>query len=95
MTRRLQFLAALAFATLSVSTAQAKAPADVADLVGARAPGAETAMQSRGYTNVKNNNWWNDGSKICVKVKVSQGKYASIAKVAASSCGQGGKSAAK
>lgn len=67
----------------------AKAPADIADLVGARAPGAESEMQGRGYTNVKNNTWWNNGSKTCVRVHVSQGKYAGITQVKAAACGHG------
>lgn len=65
----------------------AKAPGDIADLVGARAPGAESEMQARGYVDVKNNTWWNASSKICVRVHVSQGKYASITQVKASACG--------
>ena len=52
----------LAFTTVAL----AKPPADVADLVGARAPGAEIEMQNRGYVDVRNNNWWNDGTKTCV-----------------------------
>jgi len=71
----------------------AKAPADIADLVGARAPGAESEMQNRGYVDVKNNTWWNDGTKTCVRVHVSQGKYAAITQVKASACGQGGSTA--
>jgi hypothetical protein len=47
-------------------------------------------MTARGYADVKNNTWWNADSKICVRVHVSQGKYASITQVKASACGQGG-----
>ena len=35
------------------NAAHAQTPSDVADLVGARAAGAETAIQSRGYVFVK------------------------------------------
>ncbi|MDQ6435093.1 hypothetical protein RB623_13635 [Mesorhizobium sp. LHD-90] len=78
-------------ATLLALTALAlaKAPADIADLVGARAPGAESEMQNRGYTNVKNNTWWNAGSSTCVRVHVSQGKYSGITQVKPSACGHG------
>ncbi len=69
----------------------AKAPADIADLVGARAPGAESEMQNRGYVDVGGNNtWWNAATSVCVRVHVSQGKYAAISQIKASACGQRG-----
>ncbi|MDR7146373.1 hypothetical protein [Rhizobium sp. BE258] len=69
--------------------ASARSPLDIADLVGARAPGAESEMQARGYVDVGGNNtWWNAARKQCVKVRVSQGRYASISQLKASSCGQ-------
>ena len=78
-----------AAALLALTTiALAKAPADVADLVGSRAPGAESEMQNRGYANVKNNTWWNAGTNTCVRVHVSQGKYSGITQVKPSACGQ-------
>ncbi|MBL8575610.1 MAG: hypothetical protein JNK47_00160 [Mesorhizobium sp.] len=83
-------IALLALTTLAI----AKTPGDVADLVGARAPGAETEMQNRGYTNVKNNTWWNAGTNTCARVHVSQGKYAGITQVKPSACGQGSGAAA-
>lgn len=90
-------LTVIAVASLALTTlALAKTPADIADLVGARAPGAETEMQNRGYVDVKNNTWWNDGTKTCVRVHVSQGKYSAVTQVKPSACGQsnGGGSAA-
>jgi hypothetical protein len=78
--------AAALFALTTV--AAAKTPADVADLVGARAPGAESEMQNRGYSNVKNNTWWNADTKTCARVHVSQGKYSGITQVKPSACGQ-------
>jgi len=67
----------------------AKSPSDIADLVGARAAGAESEMQARGYVDVGGNNtWWNASKKQCVKVRVSQGRYSSISQLKASSCGQ-------
>src|SRR5690349_1943252 len=80
---------ALLLTLTGLSLAFAKAPADIADLVGSRAPGAESEMQARGYENVKNNTWWNGGTNTCVRVHVSQGKYSGITQVKPSACGQG------
>jgi hypothetical protein len=81
-------LAVFLLASMPLS-ALAKSPSDVADLVGARAAGAESEMQARGYVDVGGNNtWWNAGKNQCVKVRVSQGKYASISQLKASACGQ-------
>lgn len=77
-------IAVLAFTTFALATT----PADVADLVGARAPSAETEMQNRGYVDVKNNTWWNDGTKTCVRVHVSQGSYSAITQIKPSACGE-------
>ena len=81
-------IGAAAILPLFALAAQAKTPNDIQDLVGTRAPGAENMMQARGYVDVKNNTWWNADSKTCVRVHVSQGKYASITQVKASACGQ-------
>ncbi|MEI2296665.1 hypothetical protein [Ensifer sp. MJa1] len=82
----------IASASILLPTATlAKSPADIADLVGARAPGAESEMQSRGYVDVGGNNtWWNDGTKTCVRVHVSQGHYSAISQIKLSACGQAG-----
>lgn len=68
----------------------AKAPADIADLVGARAAGAESEMQARGYEDVGGNSWWNAATKTCVRVHVSQGHYSAISQIKAAACGQAG-----
>jgi hypothetical protein len=74
----------------------AKSPADISDLIGARAPGAESEMQARGYADVGGNNtWWNAATKVCVRVHVSQGKYGAISQIKQSACGQGGGSPAQ
>lgn len=75
---------------LSVLTvvAYAKAPDGVSDLVGARAAGAESQIQARGYENIKKNIWWNEETKTCVKVRVSNGRYASIDGLKAQDCGK-------
>ena len=85
---KLRILLAAALLPLGLTLAYAKAPADIADLVGARAPGAESEMQARGYVDVSNNTWWNAGTQTCVRVHVSQGHYSGITQVKASACGQ-------
>lgn len=75
----------------SVTLANAKSPVDIADLVGARAAGAETQMQARGYADVGGNNtWWNAATKTCVRVHVSQGHYSAISQIKAAACGEAG-----
>lgn len=81
----------LASSLVFAQGALAKSPSDIADLVGARAPGAESEMQARGYVDVGGNNtWWNAGTKVCVRVHVSQGKYSAISQIKAAACGQSG-----
>lgn len=88
---RLNPILLLAASLFSASAVHAKSPDDVADLVGARAPGAESEMQSRGYVDVGGNNtWWNADTKVCVRVHVSQGRYSAISQIKASACGQSG-----
>ena len=74
--------------TVLAAPAWAKAPADIADLVGARAAGAETEIQARGYDNYRNNIWWNPATRACVRIHVSNGRYASIDTLKPSDCGQ-------
>jgi hypothetical protein len=66
----------------------ADTPDDIVDLLGARAPGAETQMQARGYVDAQGNNvWWNQKTGICVKVHVSQGRYRTIDTASPLDCG--------
>jgi hypothetical protein len=66
----------------------ADTPDDIVDLLGARAPGAETQMQARGYVDVKGNNvWWNQQTGVCVRVHVSQGRYKTIDMLSPIDCG--------
>ncbi|WP_442579557.1 hypothetical protein ACSBOB_29375 [Mesorhizobium sp. ASY16-5R] len=81
------------FVAMLATPALANAPADIADLVGARAAGAESEIQARGYDNVNNNVWWNGATGTCVKVHVSNGKYSKIDTLKPSDCGQGGDAA--
>lgn len=99
MTRRI--IATLAAASMvggGIAPAYAKTPGSLSDLVGARAPGAESEMQNRGYKmeNFKGGGqyWWNGDSDTCVRVVVSQGRYSSVDKTDASDCGKGGGNAA-
>lgn len=73
---------------LSASPALADTPDDIVGLLGARAPGAETQMQARGYADIGGNNtWWNAGTGVCVKVHVSQGRYRTIDMLPDRNCG--------
>jgi hypothetical protein len=72
----------LAFASAAV----AQTPRELQGLVGARAAGAESAMKSRGYVNVRAERsgdrsytyWWNARSRTCVTIATMNGRYDSI-----------------
>ncbi|MEW9804826.1 hypothetical protein ABUE31_02350 [Mesorhizobium sp. ZMM04-5] len=69
--------------------ALADTPDDILDLLGARAAGAETQMQARGYAEAGSGNiWWNEKTGICVKVQVSQGRYKAIDMLPDRDCGR-------
>ena len=64
------------------------ASVDVSDLEGARAAGAESDMQSRGFRSVdgfqsgnngKGTVWWNSRTRQCLQMLVSDGRVDSIA----------------
>lgn len=88
-------IGAAAIATIAGS-AQAQTPADLRDLVGARAAGAETAIEARGYAFVrtqtgddrKYSTWWNARSRQCVTVATMDGRYAAITATPAPDCNQ-------
>ncbi len=71
---------------------------DLGDLVGARAAGAETQMEARGYRaaggstvrDMKFTFWWNERKRTCVSVSTVEGRYASIQAVPAGNCDTGG-----
>ncbi|ABQ66619.1 hypothetical protein Swit_0248 [Rhizorhabdus wittichii RW1] len=73
---------------------QAQSSEDVADLVGARAAGAETQMEARGYRATVSNTvrdqrftfWWNERKGRCVSVSTIDGRYASIDAVPPGNC---------
>ncbi len=80
---------------LGSASVAAKAPSDVADLVGARGAGGETELGNRGYTYVTMTKgvqyWWNAERKACVGIKVAEGRYKSITAAQASQCHQSAK----
>jgi len=93
MMRILKPIIAAAFALFALP-ALADTPDDIVDLLGARAPGAETQMQARGYADVNNNTWWNDKTGVCVKVHVSNGHYTGLDEVSDADCGKFGEAGA-
>lgn len=87
---------AVMLATTLATPGAAQAPAQVADLVGARGAGGETALQSRGYTFVRVQDgddrkwsyWWNASRRECISVVTMDGRYASITASPAPDCRQ-------
>lgn len=69
---------------------------DLRDLVGARAAGAEADLERRGYTHIDTHKdreaaygyWWSNDRRSCVRVTTRDGRYAALADVDASDCGQ-------
>ncbi len=72
------------------------------DLIGAKAAGGESDLQSRGYTwvrtatqgNSKLSFWWKPNRSGCIQVTTSDGRYSAIRDVNASQCGQGASTSA-
>lgn len=68
------------------------------DLQGARAAGAESELQRRGYTLARTSGgsqfWWNARTDTCIRVNVWQGRYQTVARASSSDCGKDGGSAA-
>lgn len=93
--RSITVCAALALA-LSPVVAAAKSANTLNDLVGAKAAGAESDMQSRGWvltdshkgSNAAYTYWWSGSRKSCVMVTTRDGRYASIRDVTAADCNQ-------
>ena len=67
---------------------------DFDDLIGAKAAGGETELNSRGYeyvsTDTVNNrkvaHWWTPGRKSCIEVTTSDGRYSNIRDVGKGEC---------
>ena len=100
----------LAIATLATGIGLTIGPANLAlaqnasqlgDLIGARAAGGESDLESRGYTFIsgapayggaKAGFWWNASSKTCVRVETFDGRFRSIVNATGANCNQHGSS---
>lgn len=88
------YLLAALWIPLIIAPAQAQAPSDVADLVGARGAGGESELQRRGYIFVRTTSgddrkwsiWWNAARRQCVSVVTMDGRYAAITATPAPDC---------
>lgn len=87
----------LGLALSPASTALAKQASQLSDLVGARAAGGETELESRDYTFIaastayggaKAGYWWNGSAKSCVRVETFDGKFRAITDATAEQCNQ-------
>lgn len=89
---------AAAMLAATTTAAMAKAPSDVADLVGARGSSGEDQLRSRGYSFHHASQgddrswtyWWNSSNRQCLAVVTSDGRYSSISSAPASDCGHSG-----
>jgi hypothetical protein len=76
--------------------ATAKTPSGLTDLVGARAAGGETQLQSRGWVHIKTDTgddrkwsyWWQPSQRECVSIAVMDGRFASVTSTPAPDCNQ-------
>lgn len=74
----------------------AKSASSLSDLVGTKAAGAESDMESRGWivtdghkgSNSSYTYWWNSSRKDCVMVRTADGRYATITDVTPADCNQ-------
>lgn len=87
---------AVLLAALPLAPALAETPRNVSDLVGARAPGGEEALERRGYTHIESDSgddrswsyWWNGSQKQCISIVVMNGRFDSITSTPAPDCNQ-------
>jgi hypothetical protein len=77
--------------------ADAQAPRDVSDLVGARGAGGERELNQRGYQFVQTRTgedrkwsyWWQPGQRRCISVTTVDGRYDAILEAPIQYCGKG------
>lgn len=89
-------LAALAVAAMAAAPAMARSADNLKNLVGSRGAGAESSLESRGWTYVDGHSgkssvhayWWSSSAKDCVEVVTRDGRIASIADTQNSDCNQ-------
>jgi hypothetical protein len=83
------------FLVLAAAPALAQTPRDLSGLVGARAAGAESELQRRGYVFIRTQtgddrkwgSWWHPGRRVCLSVVTRDGRYDSIVTAPAADCG--------
>jgi hypothetical protein len=90
-------VASIGLAIGMVGTAAAQNSSQLSDLVGSRAAGAESDLESRGYTFItgapayggaKAAFWWNSRAKNCVRVETFDGRFRSITEATNPQCNQ-------
>lgn len=93
--RKASFLL-LSAALLSPLPGQARTPSGVRDLVGARAAGGESQLETRGWVHIKTeagddrkwSYWWQPVQKSCVSIAVVEGRFEAITTTPAADCNQ-------
>ncbi|MDF2639501.1 MAG: hypothetical protein K0R64_2485 [Novosphingobium lindaniclasticum] len=83
-------------ALLASPSVQAQKASGLDDLVGTRAAGGETSLQSRGWVHIKTDKgddrlwsyWWQPARKSCVIIAVVDGRFDSIAPTTPPDCNQ-------
>lgn len=96
MTLRAAVVTVLAAILLLPAPGSAQTPRGLEDLVGARAAGGETDLESRGWVHIKTqkssdgawSNWWNAPSRECITVATRDGRFAAITSTPAVDCNQ-------
>lgn len=93
---RSRIVASTVIASLVATPVLAKSAGSLQDLVGANAAGGETQLRARGFEHARTTDdgarkisyWWNSGKDDCIEVRTFDGRYTSLADVAASDCGK-------
>jgi hypothetical protein len=83
-------------ALLFPAPGHAETPSGLRDLVGARAAGGETQLESRGWVHIKTETgddrkwsyWWQPSQKTCASVAVIDGRFDAITTTPAPDCNQ-------
>lgn len=91
-------IAALSAVLLSPAVS-AQAPGNLSDLVGAKAAGGETQLETRGYVHIKTDKsddrawsyWWQPQRRDCVSIAVVDGRFDAINTTPAADCKQSAK----
>jgi hypothetical protein len=81
---------------LCPATGHAQTPSGLRDLVGARAAGGETQLETRGWVHIKTETgddrkwsyWWQPSHKTCVSIAVVDGRFDAITDTPAPDCNQ-------